>query len=458
MPAPKSIYQIKVTLQDSRPTIWRRFLVGDNVTLHNLHDILQIVMGWTDSHLHMFHVNGQIFGDPMDDKAGEIGMLDETRYRLSQLVGREGAKFRYEYDFGDDWMHNLIVEKILPFEKGVHYPVCIKGKRACPPEDVGGVWGYDDFLEAISNPKHPEHDRMLEWIGGDFDPAYFNLDEINERLRHPHRQRDEEQDYLEPPSRGEEILVKIANWVSGLDKKQIALTESLAVRRDMVILLSYLKENHVAGTQSTGNLPLKAVRDICAKFVNPPVLDEKIGDKVYKLRSEDQAWPLFFLHMLANTGGLVTGGQARIWKLTSSGEAFLNAAAPLQLGFMLDVWWHYEDWRIAFPVSGLSQGLPNGFAEISLKRLRELSVDQAVSYQPFADQLIAEAHFTWPSLDQDVSKTIRRGAIERMVILPLVGFGCLETEYGMEDIGGSKFSKLSRFRLTQLGKGLLGTL
>lgn len=457
MPTPTAIYQIKVTLQDSKPTIWRRFLVGNNVTLHELHKILQTVMGWTNSHLHHFIINGEFYSEPFDEDFG-IETKNELRYKLNQFVGGEGFKFRYEYDFGDSWMHNLVVEKILPVEKGAQYPICIKGKRACPPEDSGGVWGYDDFLEAIANPDHPKRKEMLEWIGADFDPAHFDLDEINERLRHPHRQQDKEQDYFEPPTQGGEILVKIANWVSGLDEKQIALTESLAVRRDMVTFLSYLKENRVVGTQSTGNLPLKAIREICAQFVNPPILDNKIGNQVFKLRSEDEVWPLFFLHMLANTGGLATGGQARTWKVTPSGDSFLSAPAPIQLGFMLDVWWHYEDWRIAFPVSGLAQGLPHGFAEIALKHLRTLPVGKSVSYVSFADSLIQETRFIWPSHDQDVSKMIRRSAIERMVILPLVGFGCMETEDGMEDIHGHKFSKLAAICLTQLGKGLLETL
>jgi hypothetical protein len=458
MSTPKAIYQIKVTLNDSRPTIWRRFLVGDNITLNKLHEILQVVMGWGNYHLHMFTINGQIFGDPEDDETGEIGSLNEKRYHLNQLIGQEGFKFRYEYDFGDSWLHDLVVEKILPVEKGAQYPICIKGKRACPPEDSGGVWGYGDFLEAIANPDYPKRKEMLEWIGADFDPAHFDLDEINERLRHPSRQRKEEQDHFEPPKQGEEILVKIANWASGLDEKQIALTESLAVRRDMLTFLSYLKENRVVGTQSTGNLPLKAIREICAKFVNPPMLDNKIGDQIFKLRSEDEVWPLFFLHMLANTGGLATGGQARTWKVTPSGDSFLSAPAPIQLGFMLDVWWHYEDWRIAFPVSGLSGGLPSDFNKIALKCLLELPIGKSISYEPFADQLIKETRFTWPSIDQTFVNDTMRSAIERMVILPLIEFGIIESEYGMKDIGGSKFSKLSKINLTPFGKGLLEVL
>ena len=463
MSASKTIYQIKVTLNDSKPPIWRRLLVSDTTTLLQFHDILQIVMGWADYHLHMFTVNGQIYGNPEDDEYGDMGTKNESRFKLNQLVEREGFKFRYEYDFGDSWLHDLIVEKILPAEKEAHYPVCIAGKRACPPEDSGGVGGYEEILEASTNPKHPEHDRYLEWIGENFDPEHFDLDEVNKVLRHPrsHREADpviKGQDYSQPPAAGEEVLVKIANWVSGLDEKQIALTEALAVRRDMVTFLSYLNENRVVGTQSTGNLPLKAVCEICAQFVNPPALEEKIGDKIYKIRSEDDVWQLFFLHMLANTGGLITGGQARTWKVTPSAQSFLNAPAPIQLGFMLDVWWHYEDWRIAFPFSGLAQGLPINFNTIILKRLLGLPVGKSVSYEPFADQLIKETHFTWPSADQSFVNSTMRSAIARMVIYPLTDFGILEYENKERTSDGYKSKYLAEIRLTSFGKGLLETL
>lgn len=458
-----TIYQIKVTLSDSKPPIWRRVLIEDTTTLSKLHAILQTVMGWAGYHLHMFTINGQIYGDPEDDEFGDMGIKNESRFKLNQLVGREGFKFRYEYDFGDGWLHDLLVEKILPAEKGAYYPICVTGKRACPPEDSGGVGGYEEILEARANSKHPQHREYKEWIGENFDPEHFDLDEVNKVLRNPRSRREADpvingQDDSQSLTAGEEILAKIATWVSGLDEKQFALTESLAVRRDMVAFLSYLNGNRVVGTQSTGNLPLKAVREICAKFVNPPVLDQKLGDMIFKLRSEDQVWPLFFLHMLANTGGLATGGQARVWKVTPSGNSFLSAPAPIQLGFMLDIWWHYEDWRIAFPVSGLSEGLPSDFNKITLKRLRELPVGKSTSYESFADQLIKETRFTWPSVDQTFVNNTMRSAIERMVILPLIEFGIIESEYGMKDIGGSKFSKLSKICLTSFGKGVLEVL
>jgi hypothetical protein len=182
MPSNTPIYQIKVTLCESKPPIWRRILVPSDITLAKLHRILQAVMGWTDSHLHQFIVEGTYYGVPDPDDFIEV--KSERRVRLNQVVAGETYRFIYEYDFGDSWEHELLVEKIVPPEKGVRYPVCIKGKRACPPEDVGGVWGYAEFLEAIRDPEHAEHEDYLEWIGGEFDPEAFDLDEINAALSH----------------------------------------------------------------------------------------------------------------------------------------------------------------------------------------------------------------------------------------------------------------------------------
>ncbi len=186
---PTAIYQIKVTLKQSKPPIWRRIEVAGDITLAKLHWILQVVMGWTSSHLHQFMVGDfkypislVYYGEPHPDY-WEFEMQDERRFKLNQIAPREKFKFVYEYDFGDSWEHELLVEKISPPELGVFYPRCVKGKRACPPEDVGGVWGYDSFLEVIQDRTHPEHDDMLEWIGGEFDPEAFDLDEINQALK-----------------------------------------------------------------------------------------------------------------------------------------------------------------------------------------------------------------------------------------------------------------------------------
>ena len=181
MPSKTRIYQIKITLNESKPPIWRRILVSDDISLEKLHYIIQTTMDWTNSHLHQFIVGQTYFGEPHPDYGSD--MQDERRVKLKQIVSGVGFKFRYEYDFGDSWLHNLLVEKVLEPEPGQQYPVCIKGRRACPPEDVGGIWGYSHFLEAIGNSGHPEHDEYLEWVGNEFDPKEFDLDGTNEVLR-----------------------------------------------------------------------------------------------------------------------------------------------------------------------------------------------------------------------------------------------------------------------------------
>ena len=177
------IYQIKVTLEDSKPPIWRRLLVRSDVTLAKLHDIIQAAFGWWDYHLHQFVVGETYYGVPDPDYDDYLEMRDERKVRLHQVVPQEGLKFRYDYDFGDGWLHQVLLEKILPPEPGQEVPLCITGRRACPPEDVGGMWGYYHFLEAIGDPEHEEHAEYLEWVGGEFDPEAFDIEEVNQALR-----------------------------------------------------------------------------------------------------------------------------------------------------------------------------------------------------------------------------------------------------------------------------------
>jgi hypothetical protein len=176
------IYQLKVTLMGSKPPIWRRILVRSDVKLDILHRILQETMGWTESHLHQFTVHGASYGPHYQELGGDLEYENEARYRLSQLLTTEKDSLIYEYDFGDGWEHKVTLEKILPHDDSVQIPSCIKGKRNCPPEDCGGVWGYESLIEIMGDPKHPEHEEMLEWLGGELDPEYFDLDAINQAL------------------------------------------------------------------------------------------------------------------------------------------------------------------------------------------------------------------------------------------------------------------------------------
>lgn len=180
----RSVYQLKITLRDIRPPIWRRVQVRSDATLGHLHWVIQFAMGWTNSHLHSFSIQGQEYSILMPDLGfDDLDMRDEQPVKLSKVILGEKFKFFYTYDFGDSWDHEVLVEKVLPAESDAAYPVCLKAKRACPPEDCGGTWGYQDLLEAIQDPDHPEYESFLEWVGGSFDPEDAELDEINILLK-----------------------------------------------------------------------------------------------------------------------------------------------------------------------------------------------------------------------------------------------------------------------------------
>jgi hypothetical protein len=177
------VYQFKITLRDIKPPIWRRIQVPENYTFWNLHFAIQDAMGWYDVHLHEFEIKHPIsgfavmIGDPKNS-SGFDKILDEKKQNIDKWFNLENNKAFYLYDFGDNWEHAIILEKILPKDNAITYPVCLKGKFACPPEDCGGIWGYLDLLEIINNPQHEEYENMKEWIEEDFDPKYFNAQEV----------------------------------------------------------------------------------------------------------------------------------------------------------------------------------------------------------------------------------------------------------------------------------------
>jgi hypothetical protein len=179
-----AVYRFKITLKDSDPAIWRRIETTD-VTLEKLHAQIQTAMGWTNSHLHQFEIAGSRYTDPrfMRNDLDDFGAIDYSGLRVSDLVAKHGAKLRigYEYDFGDGWQHEVVLEKVTESEPGIRYPRCIEGAQACPPEDVGGVYGFADYVEAITNPSHSEHDDYLEW-NGPFDPAEFDAAKATQRM------------------------------------------------------------------------------------------------------------------------------------------------------------------------------------------------------------------------------------------------------------------------------------
>jgi hypothetical protein len=176
----KNTLLLRIELLGTVPAVWRRISLPDTITLPRLHQTIQAVMGWSDCHMHEFEIAGVRYGEPDPDWYMPDPIISEKRVRLASVLGRH-RKFHYVYDFGDHWAHQITVEKRLP-DDGVPHPVCLDGENACPPEDVGGVPGYACFLEAISDPEHPDHEELREWCGDTFDPAAFNLQITNDWL------------------------------------------------------------------------------------------------------------------------------------------------------------------------------------------------------------------------------------------------------------------------------------
>lgn len=177
------VHDLKVTLRYWRPAIWRRVLVPSDFSLNKLHRVLQIAMGWTNSHLHRFEIDKISYSDPFPDLMDDVGFVDERRVTLFAVAPKPRKRFLYEYDFGDGWLHDIRVEGVTTRQPGATYPICTDGARACPPEDVGGIGGFELFLQALKDPDHEEHASYQEWFGGPFDPKALDLAAINRQLR-----------------------------------------------------------------------------------------------------------------------------------------------------------------------------------------------------------------------------------------------------------------------------------
>lgn len=172
------VYQFKITLEEINPPIWRRIQVPETYSFWDLHVAIQDSMGWTDSHLHQFEIT-----NPKTGKEVEISIPDEDwedealagwEVKIADYFSLKNPTALYIYDFGDNWEHTILLEKIVPRAEKTEYPICLEGERACPPEDCGGAWGYVDLLETISDPDDEEYEDTIEWLGDDFDPEYFD--------------------------------------------------------------------------------------------------------------------------------------------------------------------------------------------------------------------------------------------------------------------------------------------
>lgn len=180
----KEVYQFKISLKDLKPRIWRGIQVPRHFTFWDLHVAIQDSMGWMDCHLHLFRIlnpstkKRENIGIPPDERFSELEIIPGWERVIAGYFSKENAAAEYEYDFGDSWLHDVVLEDIVPGETGKRYPQCVAGERACPPEDCGGVWGFTEFLEAVLDPTHPEHENMIAWRGGSFHAEAFDPNKV----------------------------------------------------------------------------------------------------------------------------------------------------------------------------------------------------------------------------------------------------------------------------------------
>lgn len=454
MPSKKApIYQIKISLNNIRPSIWRRFLVPANIHLDRLHDVLQVVMGWEDEHLHQYVINGIIYGIPNNEEDFfDLEVVDESDMLLNQVAQQTGDRLRYDYDFGDSWHHTLILEKILPPDPTMRYPRCLEGKRACPPEDVGGIGGYQYFLEAIRDPRHEEHDEYLEWAGGSFDPEEFDLEAINQKLRKLKKPGALDVDdwlvwpefppYVEP--------IPDPAWLDKFARQYHDTANALPLRRDMITLLNYLRDQRVTGTQSTGNLPLKAAKEICALLVNPPPMQITYGSTSIPVRSSAEIPSLRFLHILAAVGGWIHGSAGRRWVLTASGEEFLALPPGKQAWQLFHAWWTKANWGILADYA--PQNFPTSALRASAERhLPELAAGSHNLWTEFAIQLIKTARVIYSETEQSYFAHM----IDYVLLEPLDSLGVVERSFSPHPLLGADHLVTDGFFLTEFGCEML---
>ncbi len=258
------------------------------------------------------------------------------------------------------------------------------------------------------------------------------------------------------PVRGKAIERRLGAWVEKHSSDElVAQAEALALRRDMVTLLTFVRDDNIVGTQATGNMPLKALREVVSRFVVPPKLESTIGEQTYQVRSETDVWPLYYLHILAQVGKLLKTGPARRWELTTRGKEFLEHDPLFQAAFLLVTWWHQVNWLVAYPYEGIGESLPPFFTLTTLVVLRLFPVGAQIPFEKFADTLIEKTGLTWKAPKSEMAPMLLRSSIARMVIYILEDFGALKPEHQEEPLGKGTTSRLVGFEIAPFGKALL---
>jgi hypothetical protein len=451
--------QLKITLKEIDPPIWRRVLVSPETTLLQLHDIIQYTFGWTESHLFLFEVGSMEFVHYPDWKEDAYRFQAAEMAQLGEIIPTVipvGGHFNYIYDMGDHWEHEICVEKTKQPEKGKSMPVCVGGQRACPPEDVGGSIGYCEFLKVIQDPESEDRDVFLTWVGGEFDPEAFDITATNRGLKKYLRnckliRASSWQTHV--PTVNPNTAFS-SDWTRNISSEHQKIAESLPFRRDTVTLMEYLQNNKVKGTKALGNFPLKHIRRMTAGFVNPPVLDNKYGDRVFKLQSEDDVQELVFLHVFANSTGLVLGGEQMVWKVSFYGKMFLDRAPEEQVWFLTKNWFEYFNWLYCYRYDNIAATFDYpGFEKLVFKLLLSYPdqepIDVAQIIQDFDDADPEWIEFTVAHN----SEYYKERFLKSVVIVPFEKLGLIEV-VRQESIYKSLYN-IKQIMMTNYGRTLM---
>lgn len=430
-----TVYRLHITLRHTNPSIWRRVCVAGDSTLAQLHRVIQVTMGWTDSHLHLFaNSDGTLFG-PSDVAAGGLPMEDETAVNLKEVLQYPTQRLTYEYDLGDSWEHDVVLECSLSVSGHEPMPVCTDGFGQCPPEDVDGVGGFHAFLDAINNPDHPEHKSWLAWWGKpDFDPAELDLAGINETLQAPKAfdggAESFEDDAVEhfqglSPATMDRLIYSPFHSPELLQWHEVTEVEQAPVTRMLEALFEFLRGKEIKLT-AKGNLPM-AVVNAMLDAGGRDALTELFPRELAAVRSEDDAAPVHVTRILAEIGGLTKVQRGRLSAKKK------NAADPLKGQWsrpylrLLEVMMREFNWAYldGFPnLGGLQITAPFTFWMLQLHgaqwRPSQVYKDSIRQAFPLLEGEVEETSYT--AADQ-----ILDGAIETRLLRLFRWFGLIET-------------------------------
>jgi len=236
------------------------------------------------------------------------------------------------------------------------------------------------------------------------------------------------------------------------------IASSLEFVRDMNTFLRFIGENRIHGTLSTGNMPVKMVAELAKLLVHPPAMEDKVGDRIYKIRSEFDVRPVYFFHILAEVGKLIKTPPGKLWKLTSAGETFQAESALHQICIIFLIWWHRTNWLVVFQITGMGESLPPHFELVTLGQLADAVEKEMTGFEEFADAIIAGSGLTWTSENRTNHQLYLRKAVERIVVDVHTTFGILEPFYRDETVGTYTSKSLASFNVTSLGKLLIQSL